>query len=485
MSLLCRLVVFSSLIVIARAASWAQASGQTGAKGGGAGASGGSPATSPASAGAASSNAPFESVMLSYGALAQTMQALAHRTCFESQRAAGEEQPPLIVIVDQASLTNLAAYDAFDRTARFLQVAFGSMIPAPFSTILTAPLPVGTNSITVAPGFTFRDGDLIQIDSEQMQIVGGSGTTWTVTRTAPSAHLNFATVVDLTALTRPAPAVAEPALAGAGGDTFSDITNAVAAVLVAGNAETGSTITIQDASAAIQLAAYLNGDSACQATDAEVVYPGIYGTATDLGDFEDTLRKVAEARRNALAAVAVIPLPAAGNQAPERLTAFNNVDATYNQFIASWFAINSATGQSGLTSIVQGFGLRKRLTVAPPPARSRQIYAVYVNVAAAGGTLQDRKNAISALTTGDWIRYSGGVVVNAMIFRKTGMQTVLYSDVLRYRSPLTHIKAPLGKHTTHYGDDLGDVCPQIKEGDSQALKDRINACATALSAQGR
>lgn len=448
-------------------------------KGPGAGPSPSTPAAQgPASAGG-STTAPFESVMLSYNALSQTMQALARRTCFEAQPITGQSARPLIVIIDQASLANLAAYDAFDRTSRFLRIAFGSMVPPQFTTVLTTPIQVGDNFITVASGSSFRVGDMLQIDNEQMLIASGGGTSWTVTRAAPVAHANFATVVDLTALNRPAPPVARPAAAGAGGDTFSDITNAVAAVLVAGNAETGSTITIQDTSAAIQLSSHLTQDPACQTTNAEIVYPGIYGTASDLDDFEDSLAQLANARRDALAAVSMIPLPAAGNQAPERVTAFNNIDATYNQFLASWFAVNASTGQGGLSSIVQGYGLRKRLAANQP----RQVYAVFVNVAAAGGTLQDRKNAITALVTGDWIRYSGGVVINAMIFRKSDPQTVLFSDVLRYRSPLTKVKAPIGKETTNYGDDLGDTCPTARDSDTADVRARIALCTQRLAAQ--
>jgi hypothetical protein len=357
-------------------------------KGTGTGGAGGGNAAQGQAAGATASNAPFESVMLAYGALDQTMQALARRACLEAKRETADTLPPLIVIIDQASLANLAAYDAFDKTARFLQIAFNSMTPP---------------------------------------------------RATPAAAT------------------------GGSIDTFADITNAIAAVLIASNTDTASTITIQDASAAVKLSAYLAQNSDCQKTGADVVYPGIYGTAADLEDFESTLKDVSNARADALKEVAKVS--GTGTQAPVQVTAFNSLDATYNQFLQSWFAINGTTGQSGLAPIVQGYGLRKRLR-----EDKRQVYEVYVNVAAGGGTQRVRKNALTALVTGDWISYSGGVIVNTMIFRKGDKPKVLYSDVLRYRTPLTRIQHPVAKDATHYGDNLGDTCPAGNPDCSSALK---------------
>jgi hypothetical protein len=416
--------------------------------------------------GAASVNGPFETVMLANGALDQLMQGLARRACIEARKGNANENPPLIVIVDQASLANLAAYDAFDRTVRFLQMSYESMIPPPSAiTLLTSAIPsAAATTINVVSGAGFNMNDTIQIDQEQMVLVSGGGTTWTVARgeneTMAVTHNQFAQVIDLTAINAPPAPVATPAVAGAGGtgDTFADITSAVTSALIAGTTETASTVSIQDVSAAIKLAMHLNSDTFCATNSTEIVYPGIYGSAGDLADFENRLVSVTNARGTALAGLAVIPLPTGmGAQTPLRITAFNSIDTTYNQFIQNWFGITSS-GQSGLTPIVEGYALRERLTV--PADANRQVYAVFVNVATAGGTMQDKKNAITALVTGDRISYSGGVVVNAMIFRKSSPQSVLYSDVLRYRTPLTRLVNPIHKNSTHYGDNLGDTCPQ-------------------------
>jgi hypothetical protein len=471
-----------SVFLIVVLATVSVASAQGGNKGGGAGGGGSANQSSPSGGGGG--NAPFESIMLAYGALDQAMHALARRTCLLAQQVDAREDPPLIVIADQASLANLSAYDAFDRTSRFLTSTYRAMIPPPSAfTFLTAALggapanaSLGVNS---AAGIT--QNDYIQIDQEQMLVTSSPlGNVVTVQRaqngTPIAPHSAFTQVVDLTQLNAAPPEVATPAAAGGGGDTFSDITNAVAAVLVAGNAESGSTITIQDASAALTLSDHLLQEPGC--ANAEIVYPGVYGTSTSLTDFNRALDSVINTRQRALAALSTIPLPNGQGALPLRLTAFNSVDAIFSQFSQSWLAANSTTGLSAFTPIVQGYGLRQKLTVVRNPGFTsrvqRQIYMVYVNVAAAGATLQDRKNAITALTTGDWIRYSGGVVINSMIFRQTANPPLLFSDVLRYRSPLTTIHKPIREDSTHFGDNLGDTCPSGATGD---------ACRTALSQQ--
>jgi len=472
MTNLCMAISGSLLIVLIALSANAQP-----AKGAGAGNTGGgnpggaSNSGGPSAAGGstAAGNAPFESVMLAYGALNESMQALAARTCSVAVKGADNEEAPLIVIVDQASLSNLAAYDAFDRTARFLTSTYTSMVPPPSAfTFLTTAAAVGTTVINVNSASRVSVNDTLQVDQEQMLVTAVSGNAVTVQRaqnsTPAAAHGNYAQVIDLTKINAQPSAVVTPAAAGAGGDVFSDIVNAVAAVLIAANSETGSTITIQDSSAALALFFNLSKDAKCQTSKPQIVYPGIYGTGTDLTNFNSSLDQVINARATALAGLAAIQPQTApqGAQPPMRLTAFNTLDTSFTQFFQSWFAANGTTGLSALTPIVQGFSLRQRLLMEKGATKTgyrRQVYVVYVSVAAAGGTLQDRKNAISALTTGDWIRYSGGVVVNAMVLSRSG-QAPLFSGVLRYRSPLTHIKKPIDPNSTHYGDNMGDVLPR-------------------------
>ena len=140
----------------------------------------------------------------------------------------------------------------------------------------------------------------------------------------------------------------------------------------------------------------------------------------------------------------VAPLNAGGPQSPQdpRLSAFNNLDGTYNTFLSGLSTPNATTGQPLLSSVLEGFRLRALMSTG---SDASPIIAVYVNVAFAGGTQQDRKNLITAVITGDWIKYSGGLSVNVIIFQIAGTQTrSLFSDLLRYRTQLKRIKKPQG-----------------------------------------
>ena len=107
-----------------------------------------------------------------------------------------------------------------------------------------------------------------------------------------------------------------------------------------------------------------------------------------------------------------------------------------------------------MTSANQGYKLRALFQNA-----SRvPVLGIYLRVAAAGGTQQVRKNLLTALFTGDWIRYSGGVSVNVIVFEVAGANSeILLSDLVRFRTPLTKIKGPSDEKDLNKGDNLGDV----------------------------
>jgi hypothetical protein len=318
-----------------------------------------SPATAAQPASSPSNTGPFESQMLAYGALDEVTRTIANRTCHEYHAA----PPGRIVVLDQASLTSLAAYDSFDAITRHLARSYQAL-----------------NVQQPAPG------------------AGGGG---------------------------------------GGVDLMADIVSAVSAVLIASNTETASSITIQDSSAALKLVLYLGANSEC--AQAQITYASASPPNERMVAITNILNAVSNARSDALQ-----------NLVPNGKAGFDALDQTYNSFIQSLVSASS-TGQPLLASIIQGYGIRQALR-APGT-----VFSVFVNVATAGGTQQVRKNALTALVTGDWIRYSGGIVINTMIMRyDTG--AILFSDVLRYRSPLTKIRKPLHEKSTRYGDNLGDTC---------------------------
>jgi hypothetical protein len=133
------------------------------------------------------------------------------------------------------------------------------------------------------------------------------------------------------------------------------------------------------------------------------------------------------------------------------------LDGAYTAFLSTLSTPNATTGQPLLSSVEQGYPIRALISSAK--ATSNPILGVYLSVAAAGGTQQDRKNFLTALITGDWIRYSGGVSVNVIVFSIAKENpTILYSNLLRFRTPLTKIKKPNDYNKSdNAGDNLTDL----------------------------
>lgn len=150
--------------------------------------------------------------------------------------------------------------------------------------------------------------------------------------------------------------------------------------------------------------------------------------------------------------------PGTGGAQSSQVTAFSDLDTTYNSFITGLSTPNATTGQPPLSSILQGFRIRALLAQG---VTSNPITAIYVNVGFAGGTQRDRKNLFTAIFPGDFIKYSGGVGVNVVVFKIAGDDSaILFSDFLRYRTPLKTISKPgcyNGAGTA--GDNLGDLGP--------------------------
>jgi hypothetical protein len=80
-------------------------------------------------------------------------------------------------------------------------------------------------------------------------------------------------------------------------------------------------------------------------------------------------------------------------------------------------------------SLLQGAEL-ERLIQKP------DTYILYADVAAAGGTQRDVKNVFTLLT-GDWLSYSGGLIVNVAMI-KSSNTSLVFADTLRYRTDFTN-----------------------------------------------
>lgn len=350
-------------------------------------------AAAAAPAATSTSNAPLEVEMLSYGALDKIMEKIAVYACTTTPGGPYNG----VVVLDAPALQALQAYDGFSVNAKALAVNFAAM-------------------------------------------QGAAG-------------------------------------AGSGIDDFADITSAVSAAATASTSETSFSFTIQDPTAALVMLHHLQSQTTSVCKTA--AYAGVYGAdeaspptlhGTAIISTSDQLNGLAKLRVNALKAISnagqdppgaarnqagCAPVPSSATAANSLypiassdpcVTAFNNLDTSYNTFLQSLSGTNAATNQPVLSSVMQGYHLRAALasgTIVKP------LLGIYVNIAAAGGTQQDRKNLLTAVFTGDWIRYSGGVSVNVIVFKiangataQTDQSQILYSDLLRYRTPLGHIKSP-------------------------------------------
>jgi hypothetical protein len=372
--------------------------------------------TAAAPAAASSSNAPLEIEMLSYGALDKIMDKIATYACKNASDASSYGG---IVVLDAPALQALQAYDGFTVNVKALNDAFAMM-------------------------------------------QGTAG-------------------------------------AGSGIDDFADITSAVATAATASTSEMSFTFTIQDPTAALVMLHHLQSQKspACK----PAAYAGVYGASeagvptlngTKLLSASAQLKDLAGKRIDALKGISdagqgttkalidkggCAPVPTGSTTVvttspPYQLfpiqaadpcfAAFTNLDNSYNTFLQSLSGINAATNQPVLSSVLQGYHLRAALASG---TTAKPLLGIYVNIAAAGGTQQDRKNLLTAVITGDWIRYSGGASVNVIVFKiangataQADQSQILYSDLLRYRTPLGHIKSP-GKYDNapEAGDNLDSV----------------------------
>ena len=394
-------------------------------KKGGSTAAAATPAAAPT---ATASNAPFEVEMLAYGALDNIMDRLAKYACNAQPAAQGASNVTLgpsvvgnpqfqsVVVLDPPAIQALQAYDAFTLNATAIALGYGAMQGR--------------------------------------------------------------------------------ASAGSGIDDFSDITNAVAAAAISTTSESSFTFTIQDPTAAIVLLNHLKaqGNNACKSA----YYAGVYAVdqaakqlyhGKAVTSASDQLSALANLRSDALKAImkagestdsavrnaaGCAPVPS-GNPVSNLygfaaqdpcVGAFNSLDSSYNLFLQGLSGQNATTGQPLMSSVVQGYRLRSYFAGA---SLAKPMLGIYLSVSSAGGTQQDRKNLITSLFTGDWIRYSGGVSVNVIVFQIANgdkstddNSKILLADLIRYRTPLGQIKKPVGYDgKAKAGDNLGNI-PQVK-----------------------
>jgi hypothetical protein len=138
-------------------------------------------------------------------------------------------------------------------------------------------------------------------------------------------------------------------------------------------------------------------------------------------------------------------------------------------------ATGSQSSGASPTSLAQGAVLNSLLA-------QDNTYILYADVVAAGGTQRDRKN-IFTLITGDWISYSGGLIVN-VAFIHSKDRKLQFADTLRYRTGYArHISNPRESNdieNTNAGENEDSMCGKEKRLHWwQGRKYLPNPCASA------
>ena len=286
----------------------------------------------------------------------------------------------------------------------------------------------------------------------------------------------------------------------------------ISAIAIASNTETPGQVTIPDSALAVALTRRMKTECHHKVT---IVYPPMFGSGSSSdyasADIQVAIQKLDDIRSiaqksvstanqaylrtyplQATSATAVTKGKSATDQTantdtkqtmfaaisadPVLTAALTDINGLYDSFVNSLLQVNASTGMIGSASVIQGYRLAKLLrgtqceednknsdgacptpTVIPTDRYStwtkRPAYVLLASVLNAGGTQHDHKTLWTALSSGDQITYSGGVVVNASLW-STGQATPLYVDVLRYRAPFSDLKAPTDISGLDDGDNL-------------------------------
>jgi hypothetical protein len=326
----------------------------------------------------------FETEMLAYGAANQLSQAIAQKVCNTSPSIV----PPnaTIIIFDQQSFQNLAAWQSFVIGTQALKDAYNTIDPA-------------GNFNAMAGGFFLGGADL----GAFITAIGASTTNNASAFTVQDTTMAVSLMHQMQRINCTVKLVYYP-LFGSYADLNSATVNVKNALLVLNTVR-------QDILNNIICDPTVNPITCLDTTDPRAA------AFTDLNTQYDILLK------DFLSLPGQSSGGAGAGQAPP---------ATGGQNPSSGASPNSAAPSapsSGAMSLVQGAELEQLI-------EKSDSYVLYADVVAAGGTQRDVKNLFT-LFTGDWLSYSGGLVVNLALVKSKDTQLV-FSDTLRYRTGFHH-----------------------------------------------
>jgi len=439
--------------------------------------------SSPAPATPASpSSASFESQTLAYGALNKISEALATKVC--SLDGVNKDNGT-IVIYDQTAFASLQAYAAFKANAKIVSADYATLIPSEFRPSLAQQL--GKALQSQSDYYTFLASREQQADKKKLlqsfsarfaqqaasaQAVPAAafaptdpGIDFTNLLSAIAVSSNVETPGQITipdsnfavALTRDIKhtcssqklSIIYPPLFGTGSASKMEAADIEADIQLVDAIRSQAIAAVEDRNKA-----FIENYSSTQTTDVDDTQksPGNPAAKPPVPATKHTHTTIDGA--NTLSGDAILT------------AALTDVNGLYDTFMNSLLGINAATGTSGSTAAIQGellaevlcgeetesqqpceglknLGAHSAAAGADPYAGwvRRPAFIVLASVANAGGTELDHKTFWTALSSGDKITYSGGVIVNVAVWKADSDRPV-YASVLRYRVPFSDIEDP-------------------------------------------
>lgn len=374
--------------------------------------------TAPAAASGASSSAAIESQMLAYGGLDHVATGIAARVCPQIDANTSHT----VVIYDQASFASVQSYEAFIANAKAIVAAYETLLP--------------------------ENNDPDHYDKKTLnEKLKEEGQKEHPNRFQPRT-LGLSSAID----------------------PFSDATALLSAIAVSSNSESPASIVIPDSAMAVAITREFKQYAACSSKGIGVIYPPLFGnsSSSDISsaDIQSDLQKVHDVRdfvtkgvdaqntRWIAANRGATGTPPSGD--PVLTAALSDVNTMYDSFMNSLLQMNSSTGTLGSSSVIQGYQLANVLA-GPAQANGSFTHPAFVllaSILSAGGTMRDHKTLWTALSTGDKITFSGGLIVSVALWHP-GSDAPIYSELLRYRAPFAEVHSPGNTQHVSDGDNLG------------------------------
>jgi hypothetical protein len=425
----------------------------------------------------------FETQMLAYGAVNQLSEAIASEVC-----KLPASPTPTVILFDQGSFQNLQLWQSFQATVALLGDAYATLLTDQEVVALNQPL------VTLESGHgpSWAGAQGFGALSGLVGAIAASTTNTPSTFTIQDSTMAVS-IAHQVARCQPTPQIIYYPLFGnyVNASPKTLVTNeldklnkvrkkvqdkVLSGSISSGSASVGNGIVISPGSASLlasqtqQFTATAVGGGAVAVTwsvsgPGSISASGIYTAPASAPSPQTATVRAVSTANAALNATATVTVGPAITTTDARFSILQDLNSQYDQLITSLLtstgqaaAALTGTAPAGITSLVQGADLDKRLA-------SDNTYVLYADVVAAGGTQIDRKNIFTVLFSGDWLSYSGGVVANVALTRSKDNHPI-FSDTLRYRTapilPFATLRHPRSNPRVE-SSNVGDNAASLRD----------------------